>query len=156
MLEGQGKLGCVFNKIKGDLVDLISAELEKICNRKIVHHSASYNPSNPCETEEIVADVIPPIPPSKRWIYGPSNPCETEDLIADCILITRWEILLKCYQVYYHHLITLDVGSGTPTQLVDLMYGQENVLTNLENGKIFVAAFTALGAEIGINDKSIW
>ena len=58
-LEGQGKLACVFGKIKGDLADLIGAAMRKNLNRKnSAPPAGAYNPSNPCETEEIVADVI--------------------------------------------------------------------------------------------------
>jgi len=58
-LEGQGKLACVFGKIKGDLADLIGAAMRKNLNRKnSAPPAGSYNPSNPCETEEIVADVL--------------------------------------------------------------------------------------------------
>ena len=58
-LEGQGKLSCVFGKIKGDLADLIKAAMKKNLNRKnSAPPAGSYNPSNPCESEEIVAEVI--------------------------------------------------------------------------------------------------
>ena len=58
-LEGQGKLACVFGKIKGDLANLIGAAMRKNLNRKSSAPPAgTYNPSNPCETEEIVADVL--------------------------------------------------------------------------------------------------
>ena len=58
-LEGQGKLACVFGKIKGDLADLIGAAMRKNLNRKnSAPPAGSYNPSNPCETEEIIADVL--------------------------------------------------------------------------------------------------
>ena len=58
-LEGQGKLACVFGKIKGDLADLIGAAMRKNLNRKnSAPPAGTYNPSNPCETEEIVADVM--------------------------------------------------------------------------------------------------
>tara|TARA_B100001778_G_scaffold218085_1_gene180740 strand:- start:2677 stop:4665 length:1989 start_codon:yes stop_codon:yes gene_type:complete len=58
-LEGQGKLACVFGKIKGDLADLIGAAMKKNLNKKnSAPPAGTYNPSNPCETEEIVADVM--------------------------------------------------------------------------------------------------
>ena len=58
-LEGQGKLACVFGKIKGDLADLIGAAMRKNLNRKnSAPPAGAYNPSNPCETEEIIADVL--------------------------------------------------------------------------------------------------
>ena len=58
-LEGQGKLSCIFGKIKGDLADLIKAAMKKNLNRKnSAPPAGSYNPSNPCETEEIVAEVM--------------------------------------------------------------------------------------------------
>ena len=58
-LEGQGKLACVFGKIKGDLANLIGAAMRKNLNRKnSAPPAGTYNPSNPCETEEIVADVL--------------------------------------------------------------------------------------------------
>ena len=58
-LEGQGKLACVFGKIKGDLANLIGAAMKKNLNKKnSVPPEGTYNPSNPCETEEIVADVM--------------------------------------------------------------------------------------------------
>jgi len=58
-LEGQGKLSCIFGKIKGDLADLIKAAMKKNLNRKnSAPPAGSYNPSNPCETEEIIAEVM--------------------------------------------------------------------------------------------------
>ena len=58
-VEGQGKLACVFGKIKDDLADLIAAAMRKNLNRKnSAPPAGAYNPSNPCETEEIVADVL--------------------------------------------------------------------------------------------------
>ena len=49
----------MFGKIKGDLADLIGAAMRKNLNRKnSAPPAGTYNPSNPCETEEIVADVI--------------------------------------------------------------------------------------------------
>ena len=90
--------------------------------------------------------MIPPIPP--EGFYTPSNPCETEDLIADVFSNVMGDIT----QGYQEAIITLAPGSGTPTQgRLASVLSQENVLANLENGKIFGGLANTLGAGIGIN-----
>ena len=60
-IEGQGKLACVFSKIKGDLANLLEAAMKKNLDNKPSSGSppeGTYIPTNPCETEGIVADVM--------------------------------------------------------------------------------------------------
>ena len=141
--EAQGKLGCVFNKIKGDLARLIAAGIKKSLAKK-----QNRTPQNPNQTRPQGGNsgLIPPIPPEN--FYTPSNPCETEDIIADVFSNVMGDIT----QGYQEVITTLAPGSGTPTQgrLADILT-QENVLVNLENGNLFGGLAAALGAGIGIN-----
>ena len=90
--------------------------------------------------------MIPAIPP--EGFYTPSNPCETEDLIADVFSNVMGDIT----QGYQEAISTLAPGSGEPTQgRLASVLSQENVLTNLENGKLFGGLASALGAGLGIN-----
>ena len=55
-------------------------------------------------------------------------------------------------QGYQEAISTLAPGSGEPTQgRLASALSQENVLANLENGKLFGGLASALGAGIGIN-----
>ena len=141
--EAQGKLGCVFNKIKGDLARLIAAGIKKSLAKK-----QNRTPQNPNQTRPQGGNsgLIPPIPPEN--FYTPSNPCETEDIIADVFSNVMGDIT----QGYQEVITTLAPGSGTPKErsLVDVL-SQENVITNLENGNLFGGLASALGAGIGIN-----
>jgi len=141
--EAQGKLGCVFNKIKGDLARLIAAGIKKSLAKK-----QNRTPQNPNQTRPQGGNsgLIPPIPPEN--FYTPSNPCETEDIIADVFSNVMGDIT----QGYQEVITTLAPGSGTPKErsFVDVL-SQENVITNLENGNLFGGLASALGAGIGIN-----
>ena len=142
-VAAQGKLGCVFNKIKGDLARLIAAGIKNSLAKK---QNQTPQNSNQTRPQGDNSNLIPPIPP--EGFYTPSNPCETEDLIADVFSNVMGDIT----QGYQDAITTLAPGSGTPTQgRLASVLSQENVLTNLENGKIFGGLAAALGAAIGIN-----
>ena len=140
-VAAQGKLACVFNKIKGDLAGLIAAGIRKSLNRK-----NNQTPPNDGQVRPAGDNLTPPIPP--EGFYTPSNPCETEEIIADVFSDVMGEIT----QGYQGALEPLAAGSGQSPQgrLGDAL-SQENVLTNLENGKLFGGLAAALGAGIGID-----
>ena len=142
-VAAQGKLGCVFNKIKGDLARLIAAGIKNSLAKKQNQTPQNSNQTRPQGNN---SNLIPPIPPD--GFYTPSNPCETEDLIADVFSNVMGDIT----QGYQEAITALAPGSGTPTQgrLADVL-SQENVLANLENGNLFGGLAAALGAGIGIN-----
>jgi len=141
-VEAQGKLGCVFNKIKGDLAQLIAAGIRRSLARKQNQTPQNNNQVRPNGDN---AGLIPPLPP--EGFYTPMNPCETEDIIADVFSNVMGEITTG----YQSAITPLAAGSGTPTQgrLADVL-SQENVLANLENGNLFGGLAAALGAGIGI------
>ena len=142
-VAAQGKLGCVFNKIKGDLARLIAAGIKNSLAKKQNQTPQNNNQVRPTGNN---SGLIPPIPP--EGFYTPSNPCETEDLIADVFSNVMGDIT----QGYQEAIITLAPGSGTPTQgRLACVLSQENVLANLENGNLFGGLASALGAGIGIN-----
>ena len=142
-VEAQSKLACVFNKIKGDLARLVAAGIRRSLRRKNNQTPQDPNQNRPTDNN---SDLIPPLPP--EGFYTPMNPCETEDIIADVFSNVMGDITTG----YQNAITPLAAGSGTPTQgrLADIL-SQENVLTNLENGKIFGGLAAALGAAIGIN-----
>ena len=141
-VKAQGKLGCVFNKIKGDLARLIAAGIKNSLAKKQNRTPQNVNQTRPQGTN---SGLIPPIPP--EGFYTPTNPCETEDIIADVFSNVMGDIT----QGYQDAITTLAPGSGTPKErtLSDVL-SQENVITNLENGKLFGGLASALGAGIGI------
>ena len=142
-VAAQGKLGCVFNKIKGDLARLIAAGIKNSLAKKQNQTPQNNNQVRPTGNN---SGLIQPIPP--EGFYTPSNPCETEDLIADVFSNVMGDIT----QGYQEAIITLAPGSGTPTQgRLASVLSQENVLANLENGNLFGGLASALGAGIGIN-----
>ena len=142
-VAAQGKLGCVFNKIKGDLARLIAAGIRKSLAKKQNRTPQNNNQVRPTGNN---SGLIPPLPP--EGFYTPSNPCETEDLIADVFSNVMGDITTG----YQSAIIPLAAGSGTSTQgrLASIL-SQENVLVNLENGNLFGGLASALGAGIGIN-----
>ena len=142
-VKAQGKLGCVFNKIKGDLARLIAAGIKNSLAKKQNRTPQNVNQTRPQGNN---SGLIPPIPP--EGFYTPSNPCETEDIIADVFSNVMGDIT----QGYQDAIITLAPGSGVPKErrLVDVL-SQENVITNLENGKLFGGLAAALGSGLGIN-----
>ena len=142
-VKAQGKLGCVFNKIKGDLARLIAAGIKNSLAKKQNRTPQSVNQTRPQGNN---SGLIPPIPP--EGFYTPSNPCETEDIIADVFSNVMGDIT----QGYQDAITTLATGSGVPKErrLVDVL-SQENVITNLENGKLFGGLAAALGSGLGIN-----
>ena len=142
-VAAQGKLGCVFNKIKGDLARLIAAGIKNSLAKKQNRTPKNLNQTRPQGGN---SGLIPSIPP--EGFYTPSNPCETEDLIADVFSNVMGDIT----QGYQEAISTLAPGSGEPTQgRLASALSQENVLANLENGKLFGGLASALGAGIGIN-----
>ena len=142
-VAAQGKLGCVFNKIKGDLARLIAAGIRRSLKRKNNQTPQNQNQNRPTDNN---SDLIPPLPP--EGFYTPMNPCETEDIIADVFSNVMGDITTG----YQSAIIPLAAGSGTSTQgrLASIL-SQENVLVNLENGNLFGGLASALGAGIGIN-----
>ena len=142
-VAAQGKLGCVFNKIKGDLARLIAAGIKNSLAKKQNRTPQNVNQTRPQGGN---SGLIPPIPPD--GFYTSSNPCETEDLIADVFSNVMGDIT----QGYQEAISTLTPGSGEPTQgRLASALSQENVLANLENGKLFGGLASALGAGIGIS-----
>ena len=142
-VAAQGKLGCVFNKIKGNLAQLIGAAIRRSLKRKNNRTPQNQNQTRPTGSN---SDLIPPIPP--EGFYTPSNPCETEEVIADVFSSVMGEIT----QGYQEAITPLAPGSGTSSQSrISSILSQENVLTNLENGKLFGGLAAALGAGIGID-----
>ena len=72
----------------------------------------------------------------------------TEEVIADVFSSVMGEIT----QGYQEAITPLAPGSGTSSQSrISSILSQENVLTNLENGKLFGGLAAALGAGIGID-----
>ena len=142
-VAAQGKLGCVFNKIKGNLAQLIGAAIRRSLKRKNNRTPQNQNQTRPTGSN---SDLIPPIPP--EGFYTPSNPCETEEIIADVFSSVMGEIT----QGYQEAITPLASGSGTSSQSrIASILSQENVLTNLENGKLFGGLAAALGSGIGID-----
>ena len=142
-VKAQGKLACVFNKIKGDLARLIAAAVRKSLAKKQNRTPQNNNQVRPTGDN---AGLIPPLPP--EGFYTPMNPCETEDIIADVFSNVMGEITTG----YQSAITPLAAGSGTPTQgRLASVLSQENVLVNLENGNLFGGLAAALGAGIGIN-----
>ena len=76
------------------------------------------------------------------------NPCETEDIIADVFSNVMGDITTG-YQNAITPLAA-GSGTSTQGRLADVL-SQENVLANLENGNLFGGLAAALGAGIGIN-----
>ena len=142
-VASQGKLGCVFNKIKGDLARLIGAAMRKSLARKQNQTPQNNNQTRPSGDN---SNLIPPIPP--EGFYTPTNPCETEEIIADVFSNVMGEITSG----YQSALEPLTAGSGTASQgRLASALSQENVLANLENGKLFGGLASALAAGVGIN-----
>ena len=142
-VKAQGKLGCVFNKIKGDLARLIAAGIKNSLAKKQNRTPQNANQTRPQGGN---SGLIPPIPP--EGFYTPTNPCETEDIIADMFSNVMGDIT----QGYQDAITTLAPGSGEPKErtLGDVL-SQENVVTNLENGKLFGGLAAALGSGLGID-----
>ena len=142
-VAAQGKLGCVFNKINGDLARLIAAGIRKSLAKKQNRTPQNNNQIRPTDNN---SGLIPPLPP--EGFYTPSNPWETEDLIADVFSNVMGDIT----QGYQNAITPLATGSGSSSKgrLASIL-SQENVLVNLENGNLFGGLASALGASIGIN-----
>ena len=142
-VEAQSKLACVFHKIKGDLARLIAAGVRKSLAKKQNRTPQNNNQVRPTGNN---SGLIPPLPP--EGFYTPMNPCETEDIIADVFSNVMGEIT-NGYQSAITPLAS-ESGTPTQGRLADVL-SQENVLTNLENGNLFGGLAAALGAGIGIN-----
>ena len=142
-VEAQSKLSCVFNKIKGDLARLIAAGIRKSLAKKQNRTPQNNNQVRPTGNN---SGLIPPLPP--EGFYTPSNPCETEDLIADVFSNVMGDIT-QGYQDVITTLAP-GSGTPKKRRLVDVL-SQENVLVNLENGNLFGGLASALGAGIGIS-----
>ena len=142
-VKAQGKLACVFNKIKGDLARLIAAAVRKSLAKKQNRTPKNNNQVRPTGDN---AGLIPPIPP--EGFFTPTNPCETEEIIADVFSNVMGEITSG----YQSAITPLAAGSGTSSQgRLTSVLSQENVLVNLENGNLFGGLAAALGAGIGID-----
>ena len=90
--------------------------------------------------------LIPPLPP--EGFYTPMNPCKTEDIVAEVFSNVMGDVTTG----YQSAITSIAPGSGEPTKgRLASVLSQENVLANLENGKIFGGLAAALGAGIGIN-----
>ena len=142
-VEAQSKLACVFNKIKGDLARLIGAGVRRSLARKQNQTPQNLNQVRPTGEN---SNLIPPLPP--EGFYTPTNPCETEDIIADVFSNVMGEITTG-YQSAISP-IAAGSGTSPQGRLADAL-SQENVLANLENGNLFGGLAAALGAGIGIN-----
>jgi len=142
-VKAQGKLACVFNKIKGDLARLIAAAVRKSLAKKQNRTPKNNNQVRPTEDN---SGLIPPLPP--EGFFTPTNPCETEEIIADVFSNVMGEITSG----YQSAITPLAAGSGTSSQgRLTSILSQENVLVNLENGNLFGGLAAALGAGIGID-----
>jgi len=142
-VEAQSKLACVFNKIKGDLARLVGAGIRRSLARKQNQTPQNLNQVRPTGNN---SNLIPPLP--QEGFYTPMNPCETEDIIADVFSNVMGEITTG-YQSAITP-IAAGSGTPTQGRLADVL-SQENVLVNLENGNLFGGLAAALGAGIGIN-----
>ena len=76
------------------------------------------------------------------------NPCETEDIIADVFSNVMGDITTGYQNAITP--IAAGSGTPTQGRLAGVL-SQENVLVNLENGNLFGGLAAALGAGIGIN-----
>ena len=143
-IKGQKKLSCVFNKIKGDLARLVGAALKRSLKRK-------NNQSPPAAAGQVrpqtpQSDLIPPSPP--EGFYLPVQPCESEEIIADVLSNTVNEIMTGFDEAIAP--IAAGSGSPSESRLSNALT-QENVIANLENGNLFGGLASALAAGIGIN-----
>ena len=141
-IKGQKKLSCVFNKIKGDLAGLIGAALKRSLKRK-------NNQSPPAAAGEVRppnSDLIPPLPP--EGYYYPTQPCESEEIIADVLSNTVNDIMSGFDDAIGP--LAVGSGSSSEPRLSNALT-QENVITNLENGNLFGGLASALAAGVGIN-----
>ena len=142
-VEAQSKLACVFNKTKGDLARLIAAAIKNSLAKKQNRTPQNQNQVRPSGNN---SGLIPPLPP--EGFYTPMNPCETEDIVAEVFSNVMGEVTTG----YQSVITSIAPGSGESTKgrLASIL-SQENVLANLENGKIFGGLAAALGAGIGIS-----
>ena len=142
-VEAQSKLACVFNKTKGDLARLIAAAIKNSLAKKQNRTPQNLNQVRPSGNN---SGLIPPLPP--EGFYTPMNPCETEDIVAEVFSNVMGEVTTG----YQSVITSIAPGSGESTKgrLASIL-SQENVLANLENGKIFGGLAAALGAGIGIS-----
>jgi len=145
-VEAQSKLACVFNKIKGDLARLVGAGIRRSLARKRNQTPQTSQNQNQTRPTGNNSDLIPPLPP--EGFYTPMNPCETEDIIADVFSNVMGDIT-QGYQSAIVPLAS-GSGTPTQGRLADVL-SQENVLVNLENGNLFGGLAAALGAGIGID-----
>ena len=142
-VEAQSKLACVFNKIKGDLARLVAAGIRRSLRRKNNQTPQNQNQNRPTDNN---SDLIPPLPP--EGFYTPMNPCETEEIIADVFSNVMGDITTGYRNAITP--LAAGSGTPTQGRLADIL-SQENVLVNLENGNLFGGLAAALGAGIGIN-----
>ena len=141
-IKGQKKLSCVFNKIKGDLAGLVGAALKRSLKRK-------NNQSPPAAAGEVRpsnSDLIPPLPP--EGYYYPTQPCESEEIIADVLSNTVNDIMSGFDDAIGP--LAAGSGSSSESRLSNALT-QENVIANLENGNLFGGLASALAAGVGIN-----
>ena len=123
---------------------MIAAGIRKFIGKKTKSNTTKFKIKQ--DQQDNNSDLIPPIPP--EGFYTPSNPCETEDIIADVFSNVMGDIT-QGYQEAITTLAP-GSGTPTQGRLASIL-SQENVLANLENGNLFGGLAAALGAGIGIN-----
>ena len=128
-VEAQSKLACVFHKIKGDLARLIGAGVRRSLARKQNQTPQNLNQVRPTGDN---ANLIPPLPP--EGFYTPMNPCETEEIIADVFSNVMGEITTG-YQSAISPLAA-GSGTSSQGRLASAL-SQENVIANLGERKSF-------------------
>ena len=122
-VEAQSKLACVFNKIKGDLARLVAAGIRRSLRRKNNQTPQNQNQNRPTDNN---SDLIPPLPP--EGFYTPMNPCETEEIIADVFSNVMGDITTGYRNAITP--LAAGSGTPTQGRLADIL-SQENVLVNL-------------------------
>ena len=113
-VEAQGKLACVFSKIKGDLARLIAAGIKNSLAKKQNQTPQNLNQTRPSDGN---SGLIPPLPP--EGFYTPMNSCETEGIIADVFSSVMGDIT----QGYQEAISPLDPESEarSESRFVDIL-----------------------------------
>ena len=146
-IASQNRLACVFSKIKGDLARLIGAALRRSLNRR---KNQSFPPTDdqaiPVTPNFPESDLLPP--PAPDGYYYPNPPCETEELLADVMSNTINDIL-RGYDEAIGPIAEGSGQQGVNTFSNSLT--QENVITAFENGQLYAGIGAALAASAGID-----
>ena len=146
-IAAQGKLGCIFSKIKGNLANLIGAALRRSLNRRknqaIPFPEGQVIPRTPDSPD---SDLLPP--PAPDGYYYPNPPCETEEILADVMSNVINEIMVG----YDEAINQIAAGSGQKgVNVFSNSLTQENVITAFENGQLYAGIGAALAASLGID-----